>query len=36
MDNKILIYLLVFSIVLWIVFVGGIVIYLLGLWNVEM
>lgn len=36
MDNKILIYLSVFSIVLWIVFVGGIVIYLLGLWNVEM
>lgn len=36
MDNKILTYLLAFSIVLWIAFVGGIVTYLLGLWNAEM
>ena len=36
MDNKISTYSPVFSIVSWIALVGGIVTYLLGLWNAEM
>jgi uncharacterized membrane protein YiaA len=36
MDNKISTYSPAFSIVSWIALVGGIVTYLLGLWNAEM
>ena len=36
MDNKISTYSPAFSIVSWIAHVGGIVTYLLGLWNAEM
>ena len=36
MDNKISTYSPAFSIVSWIALVGGLVTYLLGLWNAEM
>lgn len=36
MDNKISTYSPAFSIVSWVALIGGIVTYLLGLWNAEM